>query len=64
MLVLNERSEHQDLHGSDRRSIISYVYGRMRVVLFKHCLFLLVALSGLKESKRICLIELVLRELV
>jgi hypothetical protein len=36
---MDEHGEHQDLHGSGRRSIIPYIYGRMEVVLFKCWLF-------------------------
>jgi hypothetical protein len=39
MLALDERSGHQDLHGSDRRSVIPYVHESMGVVLFKCWLF-------------------------
>jgi hypothetical protein len=37
---MDEHGEHQDLRGSRHRSIIPYVYGRMRVVLLKHYFFL------------------------
>jgi hypothetical protein len=30
-LAMDERSEHQDLRGSDRRSVTSYVHGRMEL---------------------------------
>jgi hypothetical protein len=33
MLVMDERGEHQDLRGLGRRNVISYVHGRMGVVL-------------------------------
>jgi hypothetical protein len=36
---MDEHGEHQNLRGSDRRSIIPYVHGRMRVVLLKRWLF-------------------------
>jgi hypothetical protein len=35
---MDECDGHQDLYGSDRRSIIPYVHGRMRVVLFERWL--------------------------
>jgi hypothetical protein len=34
-LAMDEHGEHQDLRGSNRWSVIPYIYGRMRVVLFK-----------------------------
>jgi hypothetical protein len=49
MLALDERSGHQDLHGSDCRSVIPYVHESMGVVLFKRWLFLSVVSSGLSE---------------
>jgi hypothetical protein len=49
MLALDECSGHQDLCGLSHRSVIPYVHGRMRVVLFKRCFFLSVASSGLAE---------------
>jgi hypothetical protein len=30
---MDEHSEHQDLHGSGRWSVIPYIHGRIRVVL-------------------------------
>jgi hypothetical protein len=32
---MDEYGEHQDLCGSDRRSVIAYTHDRMRVVLLK-----------------------------
>jgi hypothetical protein len=54
MLALDEHSGHQDLCGLGRRSVIPYVHGRMRVILFKRWLFLSVALSGLESSNTCC----------
>jgi hypothetical protein len=34
-LAVDERDGHEDLCGSDRRSVIPYVYGRTGVVLLK-----------------------------
>jgi hypothetical protein len=38
-LAMDKHSEHQDLHGSDRWSVIPYVHRRMRVLLLKCWLF-------------------------
>jgi hypothetical protein len=38
--TIDEHGEHQDLHGSGRRSVIPYVHGRMRVVLLSVGFFL------------------------
>jgi hypothetical protein len=38
--TIDEHGEHQDLHGSDHRSVIPYVHGRMRVVLLSVAFFL------------------------
>jgi hypothetical protein len=31
LLAIDERGGHQDLHGSDRRSVIPYVHGRIEL---------------------------------
>jgi hypothetical protein len=36
---MDEHGEYQDLRGSGCRSVIPYVYERMRVVLLQHWLF-------------------------
>jgi hypothetical protein len=37
-LAINEHDGHEDLRGSGRRSVIPYVHGRTKVVLFKSVL--------------------------
>jgi hypothetical protein len=49
-LSMLKQDEHGDLRALNRRNVIPYVHGRMRVVLFKRWLFLSVALSGLPRS--------------
>jgi hypothetical protein len=35
LLAMDERGGHEDLRGSDRRSVITYAHGRIGVVLLK-----------------------------
>jgi hypothetical protein len=38
LLAMDERGRHGDLHGSDRLSVILYVYGRTELYCAEVCL--------------------------
>jgi hypothetical protein len=48
LLAKDEHGEHRDLYGSDRRSVIPYVYGRIGVAVC--CSSVCLDLNGLADS--------------